>query len=241
MLCCLLSPRRGIRWAAIAAAAVMAVIVTSRGSMLAMAVFLATYYAIYKGTAKAAFHAFAALALFSIVLLVSPAVYKLVVDDILRLFDKERGIGSGFTGRIEYWKETLEAFWLRPVFGYGFRSASIGQGVATGGGHSGYLKILVETGFVGAVLIISAVVVEGVRRLRLALWCRRLWPQAAAGIDVIETMRINAVACATITMTLTLWIYEQLYINLGSVAALVLFVMLNAPAYVTSQGVALRR
>jgi O-antigen ligase len=241
MICCLLSPRKSIRWGAIGAAAIMAIIVSSRGSMLAAIVFFATYYAIYKGTTRAAFHALAALTLTGMVLAVVPPLYDLVVNDILHLHDKVRGLGSGFTGRWENWLHALETFWRRPVFGYGFRAATFGQSVSLGGTHSGYLKILAETGIVGFTLIVSAMVVEAIRRFRLALKFRGLSPQAAPGIDVVETTRVNALVCATLTMTMTLWIYEQLYLNLGSVASLVLFIMLNAPAYITTHGVTLRR
>ena len=42
-------------------------------------------------------------------------------------------------------------------------------------------------------------------------------------------------------MTLVIWIYEQLYINLGSVVCVAFFLMMAAPAYITTQGVAVRR
>ncbi len=239
MICCLLSPNRRIRWAAIAAGVFMAVVVSSRGSMVAMAVFFAVYYSVNKGTTKAAVYAFGAAALFGFVLLVSPNLRHIVFDRILHIFDKARGIGSGFTGRWEMWQQGLESFWQKPIFGTGFRSTT--HGGETGGIHSGYIKILVETGFVGGIIIIGSVVVEFARRMRLGIAFRNLSPAAVPGIDVVETARINAVAAGTLAMTLVIWIYEQLYINLGSIASLVFFLMMAAPAYITTQGTALRR
>ena len=41
--------------------------------------------------------------------------------------------------------------------------------------------------------------------------------------------RINSVACGTLLMTLGIWVYEQLYINLGFVSCIVFFMMMVAP------------
>jgi hypothetical protein len=241
-VCCMMSSNKWLRWCAIAAAGLIAVMVTSRGTIVATGAFLFTYNFIYKGTAKFAAYGFGLMLTLIVVFIVSPPARDLVLEDVMRLHDQSRGIGSGFTGRVEYWKQALEAFWLKPVFGYGFRSTAAG-GVSAGYGaiHSGYLKILVETGIVGGFLVISAVVVEFVRRLRLAMQFRDLRPGTVRGIDVVETARVNTLACATIALSLTMWVYEQLYINLGSVISVVFFLMLMAPAYITTQGTGLRR
>jgi O-antigen ligase len=240
MICCLLSPKQTVRWAAIATGIVMAVIVSSRGSMVAMVVFFAVYYTIQNGTFRAARYAFGALAMATVVLIASPSLQHVVFEDILHVHDKARGIGSGFTGRWEMWQQGLGAFWQQPILGYGFRATTHGGG-SYGGVHSGYIKILIETGFVGAILVIAAVVTELVRRFRLGITFRDLPPAAAPGIDVVETARINAVVCGTLAMTMVIWVYEQLYINLGSVVSLVFFLMMAAPAYITTRGTALRR
>src|SRR6185312_3475639 len=102
-------------------------------------------------------------------------------------------------------------------------------------------KLLVETGFVGAFLILSAVISEVVRRFRIGAKFRDLVPGAVPGIDIVETRRVNALAFATIVMTMVIWIYEQLYINLGSVTSVVFFLMMVAPTYVTTQGNTIRQ
>ncbi|HEY3394448.1 MAG TPA: O-antigen ligase family protein [Lacipirellulaceae bacterium] len=241
VVCCLLSPRRSIRWAAIAIGAYLCVVVTSRGGIVALSTFLATYYLIYKGTLRAAVHALLGLILFGVLLVASPWLQNFVFEDVMRLHDPARGLGSGFTGRVDAWEQAIDAFWDKPIFGFGFRATTHGFGEDYGAVHSGYLKILVETGFVGAFLILSAVIVEAIRRLRLALRFRQLPPHAAPGIDVVETTRINAIVCATLVLIMTIWTYEQLYFNLGAVVSVAFFLMMAAPTYITTDGVTLRR
>ena len=53
MVCAMFSPRKAIRWLALAGAVFFSVVVTSRGSMVALAAFLAIYVLLYKGTLKA--------------------------------------------------------------------------------------------------------------------------------------------------------------------------------------------
>jgi O-antigen ligase len=239
MICCLLSPNKKVFWAAMAAGIFMAVVVSSRGSMVALAAFFAVYYTISKGTVKAGVYAFGVGAIFGIALLASPQLQEIVFERILAIHSKARGIGSGLTGRVSMWQQGLESFWERPVLGWGLRSTTYGGG--HGGVHSGYIKILIETGFVGTIIMLTAMLVELARRVRLGITFRKLSPAAAPGIDVEATARINAVAAGAIAMTMVVWVYEQLYINLGSTASLVFFLMMAAPAYITTQGVTLRR
>lgn len=241
MTCCLMSPKKSIRWAGMALGVFMAAAVTSRGSLIALAAFLIAYYAVYKGTFRAAVHGLIALCLFGVLVLAWPHLREVVLEDILMLHDKARGIHSGFTGRLEAWKQAIDTFWNRPIFGYGFRATTHGGKGQYGAVHSGYLKLFVETGFVGGFLVVAAVVVEAMRRFRIGRRFSELSPSAAPGIDIAETTRINAIAFATIVMTMTIWVYEQLYINLGSVISVVFFLMMVAPAYVTTQGKTIRR
>jgi O-antigen ligase len=117
----MLSPRRSIRMAAIAASLLIAMLVTSRGTIVALGAFLAVYYWINKGTLKATAYALGGLLVLSILLMASASLRDLLIEDVMRLHDPARGIGSGFTGRVEYWKQAIDAFWEHPVFGYGFR------------------------------------------------------------------------------------------------------------------------
>lgn len=240
-VCCQLSPSKVIRWATLAAAVFLSAIVTSRGGIVALGAFITVYFAISHGLAKSVLYAALALAVVGAVFLASHEARDFIFEDIMHLHDAGRGIGSGFTGRVAHWNQAIVAFWRRPVIGYGFRLPSFAGSTDIGGIHSGYLKLLVETGLVGTILVVGAVLIEGCRRLLLAVRFRDISQQSTPGIDVASTYRINAVACATIAMTLVIWVYEQLYINLGSVVSVVFFMMIVAPAYITTQGVTLRR
>jgi O-Antigen ligase len=241
MTCCMMSPRKSIRWTAVALAAGLSAAVTSRGSLIALAAFLAAYHISYRGTFRGALDAIFGLCVAGVLALVWPPLHNVVFEQVFMLHDTARGIGSGFTGRLDAWKQALEAFWDQPIFGAGFRvTMHRGRG-SHGAVHSGYLKILVETGLVGAFFIFSAVGSEAVRRFRIAARLRELVPGALPGIDAVESRRINAIAFATVIMTLVIWVYEQLYINLGSVISVVFFLMLVAPTYITTQGSTVRQ
>jgi hypothetical protein len=98
-----------------------------------------------------------------------------------------------------------------------------------------------EAGFVGAFFIVGGAVVELIRRLRLSMRLRTMAPQSIPGIDVSDSFRVNAVCCSSLCALLTLWIYDQYYINLGSPISIAFFLMVVAPTFITSQGVPLRK
>jgi O-antigen ligase len=194
-----------------------------------MTLYFLTLYAIHKGAFRAAGHVILGICAISVLFLVVPALHHILFEDILRLHETGRGLGSGFTGRSELWAAALNSFWRRPVFGYGFRTGGFGA-------HSGYIKLLAEMGLVGFIPVVGSVVIEAVRRFRLATRFRDM-PQAAMPmIDIKESFRVNSIACATIVLMLAFWVFEQLYINLGSVISIVFFMMLVAPPYVVRKG-----
>ncbi len=240
MICCMTSPMKSIRWAAIVAGAFMAVSVNSRGTIVAMAVFFVVYHTCYKGTWRAAIHVSLAAVLAAAIMVAVPALNKILFERILMLHDSARGIGNGFSGRVEAWKQAFASFWDNPIFGVGFRATTHHTHGEYGSIHSGYLKILVETGFVGAFLVIGATLTEAVRRFRFAIRFRNMPEQAAPTVDIPNTTRINAVACGTIFMMLAFWVYEQTYINIGNAIAIVFFLMMVAPTYITKQGETVR-
>ena len=67
------------------------------------------------------------------------------------IFDEERGIGSGFTGRDSLWASALELIAKDPL-GAGYK-----RGDPFLSGHNGFLKLIVEFGVVGGVILIGAV------------------------------------------------------------------------------------
>ena len=240
MVCALFSHRRGIRWIAFAGALFFAVIVSSRGSIVAMAAFVAVYYTLYSGTLRAAIAVTLGMIGCGVLFALSDQLHELVFEHIFHVHDVARGAGSGFTGRYDMWMQALEGFRKSPIIGYGFRSASMGDSDDIGGVHSGWIKVFVEGGVVGGSLIALTVAVETIRRLRVALRLRNMKPGEMPGIDLATSLHLNIVACATLCMISVLWVYEQLYINLGSAVSLVFFMVLLAPTYITTRGVTLR-
>ncbi len=229
MICCMVSPSKTIRLASIASCTFMAVIVTSRSTIIALIVFLLIYYVLLKGTVRGATRIIILVGMAAAVMLVIPSLADFVFGRVLLLADKGRGIGSGFTGRFDFWKDALDEFWRSPIIGQGFRSA------AAGSAHSGYLRIAAETGFVGFFLAVGAVALEAVRRFRLIMQLRELPQSAAPSIDVAESTRLNVVAGSTVIMAMVYWVFEQQYINLGSILSIVYFLMIFSPAYIPRQ------
>lgn len=77
-----------------------------------------------------------------------------VSDKVLLLNNEYRGLGTGFTGRIEGWEEALDAFGRNPIFGQGLGLYSYV--------HNGFLQVISEGGVVlGAIIL--AFWINGVR------------------------------------------------------------------------------
>jgi O-antigen ligase len=241
MMFMLFSSKPALRWIGFVAAAFFIVSVTSRGSILAMGVFVGAYYALHKGTTKAAGHAILAFVLFAAAIVTVPILRDLIFEDVFRLSAHDRGIQGGFSGRFDMWKEALYHFWKNPVLGHGFRTTSAGGGGNFGAIHSAYIKILLEGGFVGTFFIVGAAVTELVRRLKLSMRLRGMSPLGMPGIDVAESFKVNAICCASLCSILTLWIYDQYYINLGSPISIAFFLMIVAPTFIAVHGVTLRK
>jgi O-antigen ligase len=77
-----------------------------------------------------------------------------VEDRILLLHDPYRGLGTGFTGRLYSWKESIRFFLENPFFGHGFDTFSKV--------HNGFLRFAAEGGIILfgmiVVMIVSAMV-----------------------------------------------------------------------------------
>jgi O-antigen ligase len=231
MICCTLSASRTIRWGGMAGCACFALMVNSRGTILALGVYLAVYYTLHKGSLRAAWHA--ALGVFLVVslLLASTFAKQFLFEDVMRLSDPSRGLGTGLTGRVETWKRGLETFWKSPLIGHGFRAQVSGEQEGLWS-HGGYVTLLIETGLIGTLLAVAIVVFEALRRVKRAGQLRNASAAAITGIDRQESLRLNTVACATMATMLTYWVYEPLYLNLGTVMSVCFFLMLAAPEFV---------
>lgn len=234
MLCCMLSANRTIRWGSVACAGIFAVMVNSRGSMLALGIFLAVYYTLQKGTWKAAAHAALAMFAAASILLASTYVKQFVFEDVMKLNDPARGLGTGLTGRVESWRNGLERFWERPLLGHGFRAQVSGEGEGLAS-HGGYVTLLIEAGIFGTLLAVAAIIFEAIRRINRARQLRSAPAAAGMRIDVEESLRLNAIVCCTMLTMLTYWVYEPVYLNLGTVMSVIFFLMLAAPEFVENR------
>lgn len=96
----------------------------------------------------------------AIVGLAAVVIFWSHISTIIALDDPDRGTSSGFTGRDDRWQTAMDAITDSP-FGIGFKRA-----IGDDGGHSGYLKLIVEFGVPGGAMI-----------LLMLAWCI-----AAAGI-----------------------------------------------------------
>lgn len=86
--------------------------------------------------------------------------------DLLLMDDQSRGLGTGLTGRVDAWHETLEIWMSRPIFGVGFRQHEAFVTSASSA-HNAYLTMLADTGIFGLIayiLLISFSLWEAWRR-----------------------------------------------------------------------------
>jgi O-antigen ligase len=86
-------------------------------------------------------------------LLLDPYILKAinyVGSDILFLNSRDRGIGSGFTGRTQIWTETFDLWLKSPIFGFGYRQHE--RFLSGAPAHSAYLAVLADTGLLGLIV-----------------------------------------------------------------------------------------
>jgi hypothetical protein len=122
---------------------IVAALISSRyclfGALIAFFLFQLTFNRIRVGT---------------IALILASACVMIFVSykfpEILALSDAERGFDSGFTGRDQEWASALDFITNNP-WGAGYKRSDI-----TFAGHNGYLKLIVEFGVLGGVILIAA-------------------------------------------------------------------------------------
>jgi O-antigen ligase len=90
------------------------------------------------------------------------------VSSLLFLDDKYRGLGTGFTGRLDAWEEAIGLFRDNPVLGVGFRMHEHYM-TTLSSAHNGYLSLLAESGLLGTFTWLIVVSLAIGRLLRRAL------------------------------------------------------------------------
>lgn len=71
-----------------------------------------------------------------------------LANDLLKISDPARGVGSGLTGRASAWRETYDLFASHPFFGVGYRQHEQYLTSAVSA-HNAYLATLADTGIFG--------------------------------------------------------------------------------------------
>ena len=136
------------------------------------------------------------------------------VVEWLRLYDPGSGLGSGLTGRTEQWALAMAEIRANPFFGHGFRVEF------SAGGHSGYLNLIGETGIVGALLLLTAMVWLLFIHLRNA---------ANRGQTLYDRDLSKVIVSFVGANLLVLWAIEPLYISLGFPTQALLIYFLAKP------------
>jgi len=150
--------RLALRAAIVACAIFCIMAVSSRASLLGLAL-AAAFHVLIGHTVRSVIQRVIILsAVLAMVFLLFEPVGD-VIRNMLALDDPYRGIGSGFTGRTAVWAEIWELFEKNPVLGIGFRCHQIISGEDA---NNGYVAYMAETGVLGGaaalVLIVTALV-----------------------------------------------------------------------------------
>jgi len=82
-----------------------------------------------------------------------------LLDSVLSLHCKDRGLGTGFTGRIDTWERGLREIRENPVFGTGPRTQEmLAHSADVKNVHNAYLLTILEVGFVGGLAFLAVFV-----------------------------------------------------------------------------------
>ncbi len=189
----------------------------ARGSLVACFSMLATYLVfslLFRKAGRRRLHFIALVALLGGLALT--AVFEdevwSAVNTMLLLDHRDRGLGSGFSGRLDAWDEAAALFFENPVFGVGLRQHEQYM-VILGSAHNGYLSLLAETGILGGGFTFALLGATGFRLFRFA---RGGDPAAIIGFSFL-------IGYCTLAM------FERLLINSGNPMSALMFVLLFMP------------
>jgi O-antigen ligase len=187
----------------------------SRGFLVAACLGVLVFFTLkitraHKG--RAAFTLTAVSLLIALMLIVYRDVIEVSVSSLLFLNDKYRGLGTGFTGRLDAWQEAFDLFLSNPWFGVGFRMHE--QYMTTlSSAHNGYLSLLAEVGLFGSLSLLFLT--------SLAYW--RLFRSALRG-DAIAMFGVSFV-----TGYLFLATFERFFLNMGNPTSALTWLFLMMP------------
>src|SRR3984957_6047716 len=187
----------------------------SRGSLVAACLGVLVFFTLkitraHKG--RAALTLTTISLVIALILIVYRDVIEVSVSSLLFLNDKYRGLGTGFTGRLDAWQEAFDLFLSNPWFGVGFRMHE--QYMTTlSSAHNGYLSLLGEVGLSGSLSLLFLT--------SLAYW--RLFRSALRG-DAIAIFGVSFV-----TGYLFLATFERFFLNMGNPTSALTWLFLMMP------------
>jgi hypothetical protein len=230
---CLFLYRGKLKWAGLAACLIYAVLVNSRGTMLATGLFVASYLALKFGLGRSIL-AVLGMAMLGVVLMTVPKFGQRMQDALLervaRVNEAGRGLGSGFSGRWQTWEDGLAAFKQSPAIGHGFRTRVPGDPPGPSySAHSGYVNLLADSGLAGTAMVLGAIIYDFIKRYRSLGAVRRQYGGDHVPPELLDTFELNCVICAFMVAEAELWLFEPLYINLGSCLSVLFLMLIMAP------------
>ncbi len=189
------------------------IIETQSRSALAAALLALLVYGALKvnqiGRRKAAFVLAAISLLCAVLLLVYYDATQELISSLFFLNDKNRGLGTGFTGRVAAWREAMALFFENPVLGVGFRMHERYMTILPSA-HNGYLSLLAEVGILGTVPLFTLT----------GLLCSRLIRRALNG-DAIAMLGFSFVSGYLLIAA-----FERLFLNMGNPSSVLAWIFL---------------
>lgn len=218
--------RDGRWWIFAIFAVIAAVLVTSRGAILFLALFWTAYLLIVapgKTIRLAIIFGFPALALLAALQLAGLDLIGVVANDILHLNDAYFGIEGGFSGRTEHWDAAFPIIADNPIFGYGFRTrGTFSLGGDSMNAHQGFLNLMLDSGLVGFAFFMLAIAFALVERL----------PRTT---DSLGERHRKAVLFGFILGAMGILAFDPLYLNIGNPFTLLFIFALCAESKVATQ------
>lgn len=195
------------RWLIMGAMGVVVYLTGSRGAAVAAIGSVAMTMLIRLKIARARTLVLAFIVLVVGAVFAAPYYDKLAngFDQFFAVHDRDRGIGTGGTGRIVTWQATWNLFLSSPIFGVGFRAHELLLKINSSA-HNGYLALLTEIGIFGfaAAVFLTAV----------GLW--RIGRHLKESSDVFLYSVLLGLACGYLLLA----VVERYFINVGNPTSL---------------------
>lgn len=151
---------------ALGLAVVILLLTSSRGSIIAVGAAAVVVWAIWLVRATAVRRTWMIVGTAAVVIPTALIAGASLIDQVFKLSDRSRGLGSGATGRAEAWMQTASLILEHPFFGVGHRQHQR-MITAASSAHNAYLTVAAELGLVGLtayLLLVGGATVIAIRR-----------------------------------------------------------------------------